>query len=284
MLNKYLKKYIPSKYYRDYLEEIDAQFTDSQIASILYKVIDNQTEKEMALAMLASETEDTNLRNEIDEYFEVVTREIEELKLHDENTIYQIITETNDVDFPYGYTCDYDTAMKICLRNNQDFQIIKNKVIEEIDEHDELDIPNEEDDKYRSVLGMMSFDSNGVLQWYWTKNSKPKSAFTTRFIPIPYPFEKGDIVKSTMDSLNRTGVIEVSKEHYEAHKEEVRKDATLAETENEYVEVSWLSEDGKCYTGERYPEEVFPLYLEKLDESEGSVWAFMRDISSDQVS
>ena len=176
MNNKFLHDYIPTEYYQD----LKGKVKDSVINEIQNISINNHDDLDKALLKLVNEVKDEELKQEIIDNVHRFVEEIDSLKESDGNVIYQIITEKNDVDFPYGYAKDFDNAFSMGLLSKLKFQIIKNKMIDSVnpfvgvDDYDYFESKedsklSDEDDKYGSVLGMLSYTENGVLQWYWAK-------------------------------------------------------------------------------------------------------------------
>ena len=256
MLNKFLKKYIPSQYYRDYLVSIDAQFTDSQIAKILYRNVNDVDEMLEALDGFAKETTDTELRQQIIDVIKKIEMEIAHIKTNSGNAIYQVIfKDDNSID---GYAKDFDYAMSMGLLLNKEFQIIKYKVLDT-----EGSLPDVKDcNSSNGKLGYMHFTGDGKLKGYRNYElSVPIGKFAFPFIEFPNPFQNGDIVTSVTNDSRILGIVKTTKEAYKHRQEAVKNDKTLSEYEDEEIEVSWLGIDGEFYT-----EDAHPLYLEKVND------------------
>ena len=102
MISKILQKYIPSKTYVSYLNEIGHTFTDFETASILYHTIPYVQEKFDVLSQLAKQTDD-----------EILKQQIEEKVKHEKEKIKRFETARDDV----GLNVGSETILIVTVRD-----------------------------------------------------------------------------------------------------------------------------------------------------------------------
>ena len=244
-----LKQAIPSDYMRGFYCSIDRNFTDFELAAMLWNSRMKQTEKIQAIKELSEITADSELREQI------------EGRLRYEREAYHVFADNADGKYIYvvedeeeqisGFFRKLDTAIAFAKKDGRQwcFSVSKQIVVE-----DELPMqkigewnPNLFPDKKNELSeycaypdGRVTYFANGEIRYQWS-NCLPDEIknlvdqwSTERFENYPLllenPFDKGDIVMyenpfKKVDSVmyeDMIGVIDISKEDVESDQERIR--------------------------------------------------------------
>ena len=281
MLNKLLEKYIPSKYYLNYLKENNISCSDYQVAAILSHCIKDPFKLNEELSFIYDNTNDEKLKEEI------------EIKINDDNRLYDIFKDnsdrqavyvvyTKDEDDEYdnyGYFYHFDLAFQKALESKKEFKIEKQKIQDDNPQKQIIQgvwnphyfddvIDKYESDDYQECLGTISYDTNGDIEYFYVKDiSKEtdeeiikeayKDNFENVYMHLEHPFEIGDIVKDI--NLNKVGIVELSKQEYDEFSKKV-KDGFYADDFDSGSVVSYLCDDGHFFH-----EHPLPFFLEKYE-------------------
>lgn len=285
MINKLLKKYIPSEYYLKYLEDNDITFSDFETAAILSNIIKNPFELNEALKSLSENSNDNNLVKQIHNKIDNDDKLYKLFKENANNEAVYIVKriEDNEEDI-YGYFFDYQNAYDKALELNNEFIIekqkvqSKNNVIKGISYvyinpyyFDDAKIEEHVENDYTDELGYIRYDVDGSIRYFYVKDLmiKDKSDkeillkaynpdyFENAYIYLPNPFAYGDIVKDV--TTEEKGIVECRRDDYEAFNEKV-KNGFYADNFDAGTTVCYLKNDGRFI--HNHP---LVLFLEKYE-------------------
>ena len=288
MINELLLKHIPSKYYVDYLIKEDISFTDFETACILYHCIDDVYVLNDALLQLASQSNDENLKKQINNKIENDNKLLASFKdNHNKDAVYVVSTDEDDYEYPYGYFFDYNDAYNVGIKSKEAFKIEKQRVHDNnytktisygypnpyLLKDSKIDI--NELDSYVDQLGVMWFKNDASLEYFYIKDKYDETKedlevleekydnnnFTNAYIYLPYPFDIGDIVK---DNKGKIGIIECSKKDYIEFNEKVR-NGLYADSFDAGTTVCYLLDNGRF--SHNHPLTIF-LELYNLDDED----------------
>ena len=207
MISEILQKYIPSKTYITYLNEIGHTFTDFETAAILYNVISDIEERNQVLLQLADTTEDENLKKQIHEKLSRDANEIERFVTPSRNAIYLVeyLDEKYRENEICGYASSFDVALEMGLRTKSKFSISKRAFlhevpgekprekgyfnpyigkpvgwtidddnIQEVIEENAVDSVFDGDRSYNKSFGTLEYNKEGRLIYYWVSEEEPE--------------------------------------------------------------------------------------------------------------
>ena len=127
MINEILQKYIPSKTYVAYLNEIGHTFTDFETAAILYHAIPYVQQRFDELSRLAEQTDDEILKQQIEEKLAFEKEKINLFTASWEDAIF--VVEYYDEKYReyevVGYAASFDVAWEIGMKTGRGFSIHK---------------------------------------------------------------------------------------------------------------------------------------------------------------
>ena len=282
MLNKLLEKYIPSKYYLNYLKKNDISFSDYEVAAILSNINSNPFELNEVLEKLAKNSKNNKLKKQIKRKIEKDNHLFALLKDNsNKDAIYVLkIKDDNEYDIA-GFFIDYEIAYSKALELNSEFVIEKQRV------HDDKNIektvhyiyPNPYifedakvetyiDDTYEEELAYFRYNKEGSIQYFYVKDNIDKEKelldevydpdyFENAYMYLPFPFEYGDIIYDVKE--NKKGIIEQTLEDYKNIQKKVRK-GMYADSFDAGTIVSYLQDDGRFIH-----DHPLPFFLEKYE-------------------
>jgi len=279
MLNK-----IPSKDVREYMMKNDRRFTDAEKATVAYHLDVGLMDKHDMLMDIAEHTDDLVLKQQIRERIAYDRKALSIFDTGGQKVFYALLFRNGGEWHPGGYFDSVKNAQQKAIRRQVEYRIEKHKIHSKNDD-DVCAVrmnprifsePGQQVGEIESngqPLSEARFDASGNIRSLIT-NEMPSSEtdlvddwgatrFEERYIDIPNPFERGDIVCVT-DS-RRVGVVETSRKDWEAFNTEIAERALPVDWSDAAVTVSFLDERGAFSH-----DHICPLFLERaeLDESE----------------
>lgn len=248
-----MKKLIPSKDVRVYLEKINYKFTDSEKATIIYNSSLTLEDKHREMRKIQANTSNKELQSQIQKRLEYDSAMLSDIKRGDDNCIFilQILDEEQKEYEEELYCTSYIVAEIQAKQYSGCFIIAKAHVLGEDESVDEF---------YNSEIARVYYDDSGRIKSYWkeTKNGGDlsiKSGFEDAYISLPNPFQQGDIV--AVVGTDKVGV--VRKVISESQSNEGKNCTT-----KDYSDVSFIVE----ILDEEFVfqhEHINPIYLEYAD-------------------
>lgn len=301
MISESLKKYIPSRSYREYLERIDHSFTDFEEASILCQIMDDVFLLHEELDKIRLRTEDENLNAQIEDYLSFERRKIAHFCDNRNRTHVYIVQKYDDdccEDVILAYTQSYETALAIGRKEGVSFEIRKERMLDDLPANKsvrkdhwnpplagEESVTTYEADDYLDSEGTFFFNPDGVLEHYylsWESNLSDQEIaarayasdqFCQAYVDLPFPFEKGDFVRfvtnSKRDSSLRddvlVGIVDVSPEDWAVRRQ--RAQTVYTDASDASVTVQFLYRNG-----EFGHDHISPYNLEKTEIDRSEPW------------
>lgn len=265
--SQYWETIIPSQCVRDYLDEIGHEFTDRELATMIYCLGFNCSMMRIhkMLNDLADQTADEQLKRDIREVIDFEQKEIAQVKQHIPNTVYMVELEEDNMENGFFFT--YDAAEKWGKSLGERLKIIKYKIFTgteaELDPKEKF-VYSELGTVFYSEKGeILSCNSSEVEEETW--DVIRDIYFREAYTKYPYPFKKGDIVRNVLD--NSIGIV-ISDESPEG----LRKRYEHLESWEHFLKAGFYDYgpncdwfvDGKMLMGD--PTE--PRYLEYVSEEE----------------
>ena len=218
---------VPSKDMREYHEKLNYTYDDYITAALISWSNMPYFRKLDELKKLRAGSVDENLIKQLDEYIDYMEYSFKSLKFNeDKEYIYKLSaqwSENGDYE-EVGYFVNYEDALDF---SNRIVEV--NKSIDKIwtvkSKKDYVDI---EDDYINDSGGSVSLAKDGTILYCWAHDvPEPPiedKTFHSSYIPIPYPFRQGDVVRILCDN-NRLGIVhgcktdEEIEQEYEKHKD-----------------------------------------------------------------
>ena len=280
MINKeaILRQYIPSETVRSYMAENKITLSDRDWAAIIWNSSRYLSAREGDLIELTWTTEDMTLKAQIEERVAYDHKAIALFCDRHDGFIYALNSpEPDGEDNIIGYFRTAKLAADYGVEAGRDFQIRKHQLIDEGTEPIKgwcLISPVLEPDPEKQIVefdfpGMpvaeISFNRFGTMMRYWTQETSREEAlrveslsrerFENAFVPVPDPFEEGDIVRRVGE--DRTGIVKTSQREWQATLERALQPEALYDWMDVCLEVGY-GETSEEETG------INPLYLEKV--------------------
>lgn len=196
-----LKVMIPSPDVRNYAAVTHWEFTDLQRAALLNHSTEPYPVKLPLLEKLGQETDNEELRNQIDRCLRNADNDMSAfIQNSDNSSIYLLRTQEYD-DWsteinPEGYFLDWATAHKVGVSRGFPFQIYKNSIRKDA-----------EPTAHQTAEDICYYNRHGqALDLICNGDEEP---FQQAFYEIPMPFKHGDVVRIIGDRDDDCGVIEL---------------------------------------------------------------------------
>lgn len=256
-----------SKDVREYMEQNNLKFTDFEKAALIYHAGFPVLKRRELLKKLAVETQDKALMGQIRERFAYGREEWKAFRKKTDG--YCFIVELQGGDGKSNEYACFDTAENayaLARALEQKFEM-KKYIIESylLEGRDAEKLVSRAE-----PVAVATFDKDGKILCFWSDEVKmPKeevekyddpTRFENAFIAVPNPFERGDIVRSTMNHAKH-GVIETSQQEWKEYLERVK--SWGRESLDFYesgITVEFLQEDGHLMH-----DHVSPAFLEKYE-------------------
>ena len=290
-----------SKDVRAYMAKSNLEFTDFEKAALIYHAGFPVLKRLELLEKLAEETQDETLKDQISTWLTYEREDLEAFWNNAEGYVYAVEVGEGCDSRICGYFATADLAYAHGMMQECEFEIEKYLIVgfngQEAKKEKGYFNPNlmnvqdikeciTELDWFDSEV-TAKYDKDGTWLHFYSgeiersdeeeiRMSYDLSLFQNAFIAVPNPFERGDIVRSTMNHAKH-GVIEISqqewKEYLERTKSWGRESLDFYESG---ITVEFLQENGHLMHSH-----VSPAFLEKYDPQEGDEdCAILADIKS----
>lgn len=208
--------FIPSKTVRAYAEKTGHIFSDADIAAILFH--DQPYERTPALRKLAAQTKDSALRKQIHERLDYEAQLWERFSQNDGRFFYTASMENQE-----RYYASVRAALTAGKAWKSPFGVSKYQLVDRWDKSAAPYICLESP-YHGGPVAEYWYDKNGALQMFWSHEITREewkemelwneARFEERFLPLPNPFQRGDIV-CWVTSPEKMGVVETSHEDWQ---------------------------------------------------------------------
>ena len=275
-----------SKDVLQYMEQNNLEFNDSQAVALICHSWLSVPERHKRLEEFAAETEDENLRKQITEMLSV---EKEDLKAFHKNTkgfVYAVLAkETSDE--PCGYFATPELAYAHGLKQTCAFTINKYQIVGQNGAEmrkskgywnpylmTEMSMEELVDESDRNgLIAWLDYTQDGILQDFWSQEIERSdkgnierlyspNRFENAFVPMPNPFERGDIVRRLPNGCH--GVVSTSAEEWLDLLEKVNAGKYKgSDFSDASVTVEFVHEDYICH------DHVNPAFLERYEPEKG---------------
>lgn len=276
-----------SKDVREYMEQNHLEFTDREKAALIYHSGLPVLEMLDRLEKLAETTEDASLREQIHKRLAYDRQDMEAFWNNAEGYVYAVENREDERE-PYncGYFASADLAYAHGMKQGCKFIIEKHFIVgfngreakkskgyfnpylfEEMDIKE--CITETAYDGWSEAAATYSKD--GILEYFWSSEiersdeehismSYDPARFENAFFPVPNPFEKGDVVRST-EHPEEHGIVATSQQEWKEFLERVesrrRKGVDFSDAS---ITVDFLEENGHFSHSH-----INPAFLEKYE-------------------
>lgn len=268
--------FIPSRTVREYAGRTRHLFSDMDIATILYHTLP-WSGRAPALRELAARTEDVALRKQIEERLAYEELLRERFEANDGSFFYAVAVEDGADGITAGHYASARAALAAGRAGERPFCVSKYQLA---DLRRELITPKARfnpclcpgpqaraEPYFGWPVAEYRYDAEGALRSRWSEEATPEerdrvedwgsARFEERFLFLPNPFEKGDIVCMT-GCPDQVGVVETSQESWKKFLERVRTNARGEDFCDASITVEFLTEDGEFSHGH-----IPPILLER---------------------
>lgn len=281
-------KYIKSKDVRTYITCTGLQYSDSEIATILFHSGMPYHELHRALKELAEKTTDRELRRQIGERIAYDERCWEIFETNDGSFFFEVCVDGDSKEWAHGEAVGHFASVELALTfmegKKVPFTVKKYQIV------------GLRDPLVKSALRMnprlfseklvqerpyegapvseFSYDADGSLVRYWTDEISDEerssiddwgaSRFENRFFPLPNPFELGDIVRM-VDDPDSLGIVETSRADWVEWMRRVRKRKLPLDYYDSFIRVEFLTEQGVFIHSHIPPIDLERAALDKTD-------------------
>lgn len=277
---RFLEQAIPTDYMREFYRSINRNFTDFELAAMLWNSRIKRTEKLRALKELSEITADSELREQI------------EGRMRYEREAYRVFAD--NADGKYIYTVEYedeeqisgffrklDAAIAFAKRDGKrEFSISKQIVVEDeppmqkVGEWNPNLFPDKKDElsEYDAYPdGEIGYSADGEIRYWWShclpdeiKNLADEwsiERFENYPLLLETPFDRGDIVMED----DKIGVIDISKKEIASDHERIKNGGKKYCDYSDSIStiVQYIREDGRISHG--HPS---LLFLKKVSRDE----------------
>lgn len=236
-----------SKDVREYMEQNHLEFTDREKAALIYHSGLPVLEMLDRLEKLAETTEDASLREQIHKRLAYDRQDMEAFWNNAEGYVYAVENREDEHE-PYicGYFASADLAYVHGMKQGCKFNIEKHLIVgfngREAKKSkgyfnpyffEEMDIKEciTETDYDGWSEAAATYSKDGVLEYFWSSEiersdeehismSYDPARFENAFFPVPNPFEKGDVVRST-EHPEEHGIVATSQQEWKEFLERV---------------------------------------------------------------
>ena len=277
-----LNNLIPSKDVREYMQQTGFQFSDAELATLIYHSREPLWVKHAYWQSLRDRTEDTPLRKEIQERITYDQKCYQLFAENDGSYFYEtVISETTDEwekAEVTGHFISLDLALKHAKDHKAFFDIRKYQiiglcktVITPYGLYNPRLFPDSasEPRPYRGeAIAEFHYTTEGILKSYWTYeipfeemaavDDWGEIRFEWKVIRMPNPFEKGDRVRIV--GTDRVGTVATSQAEWNDFLHRVSEKNLVVD----YLDAS-ITVDYSTLEDPYNHQHVQPIYLEKVD-------------------
>ncbi len=255
-----LEKAIPSDYMREFYRSINRNFTDYELAAMLWNSRMKRAERLRAIKELSEFTADSGLRQQIVNRLRYEDEAYSFFSSNEEGR-YVYTVEYEDEEWPCGFFKVLDIAITYAKKDGKRKFSIKKQIIVE----DELPMqkvgkwnPNLFPEKQGELQeycaypeGGADYSADGEILYCWSGSLPDEvenlvdewssECFENYPLILENPFDRGDIV---MDE-DKVGVIDITKEEMEIHNERVRNGIITDYFDSTSTIVQYIGKDGR---------------------------------------
>ena len=282
-----------SKDVQEYMERNGLEFTDFEKAALIFHSGLPVLKRLELLEQLAEKTEDLSLREQIHARLDCERENMEAFRNNTEGYVYAVEAH-EDSDKPYicGYFAAANLAYAHGMKQGCKFRIEKYLIVgfngREAKKSkgyfnpnlmDETDIEEcvTEHDYCGYSEATAQYDKDGTLEYFWSdeiersneeniSRSYDLKRFENAFLFVPIPFERGDIVRLTMEREGH-GIVATSQLEWKEFLERVKSGKVeWADFLDASIEVDFLQDNGDIMHSH-----VNPAYLEKFEPCMGDM-------------
>lgn len=249
-----MRDMIQSKDMLEYLEKNNYEFTEIDKATICYNSKLALPEKHRLLIQLSEKTKDQELSKMISKRVNYDAKCFDTFMSNQGNYIYTLEVYEDEEWLNEGYFTDAQIAKAYGMVMKNPFLINKCRITTEV--HKKI--------YSESTVAAYTYDCTGNITKYWSSelsdqvNSSDDDFFVKRFVNIPNPFQRGDIVRHI--GKDEYGVVETSQSEWAEFLNMIHSKRLFADWYDASITVSFLSEDGKFSH-----QHINPIFLEKAE-------------------
>ena len=279
-----------SKDVRAYMELNHLEFTDFEKAALIYHSGLPVLKRLRLLEQLAEKTEDASLREQILARLAYERQDLEAFRDNTEGYVFAV--EARDDKEPYicGYFATADMAYAHGMKQRCKFEIQKFFIVgfngREAKKMKDYFNPNlmREPDIERCIIehdycgfpeASARYGKDGTLEYFWSSEvertdeerismSYDLARFENAFIPVPNPFERGDIVRLTTCREGH-GIVATSQREWKKLLERVKTWKSV-DFSDASITVDFLQDNGHISHNH-----ISPAFLEKFEPQKGDI-------------
>ena len=240
-----MQDFIPSKDVRAYMQRTGFTFSDRDLASVIFQSDLPLAQRHEALEQLAQRSADSELCRQIGERIAYDRRATERFAENDGRFLYQLLLAEEGV--PAGFFSQAAAAREAGLEKTRPFSIHKYRF-------QDTAFPAEEAPTAAAGHGLLAgmvYKADGTLSSCWSYEISPEEEalvkgpqrFEERFVALPNPFQRGDIVRLVEDP-GTLGVVESSREDWDELVEAARAGSKKLDCFDATLQVEILNDDG----------------------------------------
>ena len=240
-----MQDFIPSKDVRAYMQRTGFTFSDRDLASVIFQSYLPLAQRHEALEQLAQRSADSELCRQIGERIAYDRRATERFAENDGRFLYQLLLAEEGV--PTGFFSQAAAAREAGLEKARPFSIHKYRF-------QDTAFPAEEASTAAAGHGLLAgmvYKADGTLSTCWSYEMSPEEEalvkgpqrFEERFVALPNPFQRGDIVRLVEDP-GTLGVVESSREDWDELVKAARAGSKKLDCFDATLQVEILNDDG----------------------------------------
>ena len=240
-----MQDFIPSKDVRAYMQRTGFTFSDRDLASVIFQSDLPLAQRHEALEQLAQRSADSELCRQIGERIAYDRRAAERFAENDGRFLYQLLLAEEGV--PAGFFSQAAAAREAGLEKARPFSIHKYRFQDAA--FPAVEAPTAV--AGHGLLAGMVYKADGTLSTCWSYEMSPEEEalvkgpqrFEERFVALPNPFQRGDIVRLVEDP-GTLGVVESSREDWDELVEAARAGSKKLDCFDATLQVEILNDDG----------------------------------------
>lgn len=240
-----MQDFIPSKDVRAYMQRTGFTFSDRDLATVIFQSDLPLAQRHEALEQLAQRSADSELCRQIGERIAYERRATERFAENDGRFLYQLLLVEEGA--PVGFFSQAAAAREAGLEKACPFSIHKYCF-------QDAAFPAEEVPTAAAGHGLLAgmvYKADGTLSTCWSYEMSPEEEnlvkgpqrFEERFVALPNPFQRGDVVRLVEDP-GTLGVVESSREDWDELVEAARVGSKKLDCFDATLQVEILNDDG----------------------------------------
>lgn len=278
-----LERFIPSAQARELMKNQEFNYSDADIAALIWHSDLSLLEKHKALLEIAKETRNQQLVRQIEERTEYDLKCINMFKMESDGYVYVVENhEFEDDSRCLGFFGDYSLAERTGIDAGYDFVIKKHQVItadSKIKKHrsvsaewfvkDGEDTIREHDNWPDAPIAEFEYAVSGDIISYWSNElpiddlvrnveSLSNKRFENKYVVMPNPFEAGDIVCNIYNGTEM--VVVTSQEEWSRLVSKALQPDTIYDWSDAAITVVYGEPESESH------DHINPIWLEKVEE------------------